>query len=215
MSIDWQARLRALVFQQFAVSNWAIPIANELGAQRQGLQGILDAVSLLWSIDPVVPDSATTDPAYGVGRGVHLDRIGKLVGQPRGAAPDAEYRPLLRARVLANKSRGTASDVIGVFVAMFAGEGHPLIIPGWIAQYTIRLVGVVMDPLIVPAAVGLLNAATQAGTRAVLEWTTVPPSQQLTWNDLTPTAPNTPCPTGWGDVTSPTTGGRWGGAAST
>ena len=213
-TIDWPARLRALVYTQFAPTNWAVPIANAIGARFDGMQGILDACARLWSIEPVVADSATADPAYGVGRGVQLDRIGRLVGQARGGATDAEYRPLLRARALANRADGTTDRAIGVFVAMFAGAGAPLYLPGWVMEYTLRLVGVLMDPILVPGAISLLAASTQAGVRAVLEYSTVAPSASLIADDLTPSA--VPCSTGLADVAAPAAGGGMtGGAEST
>ena len=205
----WAARLRALVYTQYAQSNWAIPLANAIGQQRGSLALLESALLLLWSIDTVVDDTQSDSPFYGVGRGVQLDRIGKLIGQPRGAASDNEYRPILRARIRANKSNGASDDVIGVFLAMFNGEGEPLLTPGWIAQYTLRLVGVIMDPLIVTAAVGLLRSATQAGTRAVLEWTVTAPASCFVWCNL----PGTTLP-GWGDLNNLSVGGALAGAQS-
>lgn len=44
--------------------------------------------------------------------GVSLDTIGKIVGQPRGTAPDdATYALYLAARVLTNKSQGTVNQL--------------------------------------------------------------------------------------------------------
>jgi hypothetical protein len=210
-----QQRLRALVYAQFVASNWAVPTANAIGAMLGSFQAVAQAVALLWRIDPVIDESDITHPLWGVGRGVQLDRIGRLLNQGRGAASDEEYRPILRARVRANKSNGSGADVIEVFLAMFAGAGAPTITPGWVAAFTIRLVGVIMDPLVVPAALGLLRAAALAGVRAVLEWTTVADSGRLSCDDLTPSA--TPCPTGIAAVLGDgsVTGGKMGGAGST
>jgi hypothetical protein len=209
---DWPARLRALVYEQYKLSNWAIPLADAIAKQRGQLAGLNLAFLFLWSIDTITDDTAS--PAYGIGRGVQLDRIGKLVGQQRGAATDAEYRPILRARVLANRSNGAADVAMRVFLAMFAGDGAPLYTPGWVAQYTLRLVGVLMDPLIVPAAMGLLAAATQGGNRAVLEWTTVEPDEVLTCNDVVAFGA-LGVGQAIGDADNPTRGGRMGGAQST
>lgn len=208
VSDEWPARMRALVYEQFKNSNWAIPLANAIGVHRGQLQLVFEAVMLLWSIDPVTADDDFGNPAYGVGRGVQLDRIGKLVNQARGGASDAEYRPILRARIRANKSNGTPDDVINVFLAMFAGEGSPEFTPGWVAQFTLRLVGVIMDPLVVTAAVGLLTSSTQAGTRAVLEWSTVDDSEMLICD-------STVAGQSVGDADDPTVGGALAGAAST
>lgn len=55
--------------------------------------------------------------------GVYLDQIGKLIGQPRSGLLDVEYRSLLRARVQANRSKGTSSDIINVTQALFGNAG--------------------------------------------------------------------------------------------
>jgi hypothetical protein len=44
-------------------------------------------------------------------QGAHLDQIGRLVGEQRGGLGDLAYRSLVRARILANRSRGTFDDV--------------------------------------------------------------------------------------------------------
>ncbi len=51
--------------------------------------------------------------------GAQLDVIGKIVGQARENSPsDAQYRMRLRARVRANKSSGTAENILSVFAAL-------------------------------------------------------------------------------------------------
>ena len=44
-----------------------------------------------------------------------LNQWGALVGEPRGALTDSEYRQLILARITANRSRGNADDLIKVF----------------------------------------------------------------------------------------------------
>jgi hypothetical protein len=203
-SSEWQQRLSKLLYTQFAQTVWAKLVVSTVSRGRAALADLFIAFIALWSIDTITDDS--TSAYYGVGRGVQLDRIGKLVGQPRGAATDSEYRPILRARILTNKSDGSSDVIINIFLAMFADAGTPLIIPGWVAQYTLRLVGVIMDPLVAPAAVGLLNSATQGGTRAVLEWTTTDPSHTLIYDATGATQ-------GWGDLSNLNVGG-WSGDAA-
>lgn len=205
LPIDWRFRLASRVYSMFSGSNWAVPTAYAIGAGDNQLEAAFLALAYLFSIDTITDDA--TDPGYGIGRGVQLDRIGSLVGQPRGAASDTVYRPILRARIVANKSSGGPDTAIGVFLAMFSGAGAPLVVPGWIAQFTLRLVGVVMDPLLVSAALGLLAASTQAGVRSVLEWTTTDPAHVLAWDALGASQ-------GWGDVNNPSVGGLLGGAAA-
>ncbi len=200
---DWPARLRAKVYTFFYGGNWAVPTANAIGAGANQVEAAFQAVLSLWSIDTITDDP--TSPAYGVGRGVQLDRIGSLVGEQRGSATDDIYRYLLRAKITANKSSGTPVPMIATFLAMFGGAGAPLLIPGWIAEVTLRLVGVVTPPLLVAPAVQLLGFVTQGGTRSVLEWTTVAPEMTFTYDALGANQ-------GWGNENDPSVGGRLGGS---
>lgn len=54
------------------------------------------------------------DYAYGV----HLDKLGKLVGEARAGRGDATYRVRIKVRILINASFGTADDVIGVLMLL-------------------------------------------------------------------------------------------------
>jgi hypothetical protein len=202
---DWRYRLARRVYVQFQSSNWCIPLAYAIGNGANELQASALALASLFSIETITEDA--TSPAYGVGRGVQLDRIGRLVGQPRGASTDDVYRYLLRARIVVNRSTGGPDTAIAVFVAMFNGAGTPLIIPGWIAAFTLRLVGVVLDPLAVGAAVSLLGAATQAGVYSVLEWTTTDAAYTFAFDALGANQ-------GFSNFNDPSTGGLLGGSAS-
>lgn len=163
---DWPARLRAKVYTQFSQSNWAVPTANAIGAGVQSLQNLLVALLSLWSIDPITNDP--TSAAYGVGRGVQLDRIGRLVGQPRSGADDDHYRYYLRAKIRANKSNGSPDDLIAVFKAMLGATEIPLYSPGNNASFILQL-STPMTEAVAAIALYFLRIAKQAGVRALLE----------------------------------------------
>lgn len=52
--------------------------------------------------------------------GALLDYWGVLVGELRDGATDPFYRRFIKARALANRSRGTNEDLIGVWLALMA-----------------------------------------------------------------------------------------------
>jgi len=54
--------------------------------------------------------------------GVQLDNLGRLIGQARGELSDADYRILLRARILANKSNGTIDDIVEMLQIATSGS---------------------------------------------------------------------------------------------
>ena len=78
---DWQAQLRSRVYSGFYDTNWAVPLANALGIEGAQLDAAQIAMMSLLSIYPITNDPASA--AYGIGRGVPLDRIG---GNRRRAA---------------------------------------------------------------------------------------------------------------------------------
>lgn len=81
-------------------------------------------------------------------KGVHLDNIGVIVGEPRSGRTDTQYRTAISARILLNTSNGTIEDVIGIAIAV---AGIPLTIAiteYFPASFTARIVEAI-DPLIV------------------------------------------------------------------
>lgn len=54
--------------------------------------------------------------------GAQLDLLGKIVGQPRGNFSDTDYRPLIRARILVNRSDGTSRAITEIVAAMIRGS---------------------------------------------------------------------------------------------
>lgn len=74
-------------------------LASALGVRAQLVE---DA---LWAVLTLSIDSA---------EGAQLDQFGAIVGQPRSALDDADYRPVLRAAIRARRSCGTGPDVIAV-----------------------------------------------------------------------------------------------------
>lgn len=166
---DWPARLRGRIYQQFKSANWAVPLANVLGKQAADFQLSALAMMLLWSIDPVTDDASS--PLYGVGRGVQLDRIGRLVGQARASSDDAHYRLYLRARIRANRSNGTGDAIIAVFQAMFeplTASQQPLFSLGGQDCIELRLLNPITD-LEAEVARLFLGYANKAGRRGILE----------------------------------------------
>lgn len=53
--------------------------------------------------------------------GAELDLFGRIVGQPRNAYADAQYRRQISARVLFNASSGTREDVLAIFRQIVPG----------------------------------------------------------------------------------------------
>lgn len=105
--------------------------------------------------------------------GVHLDTLGALVGEARQGRGDDDYRAAIRIRIRANRSTGTANDVIEVASLLPADnatydEGQPRCFV--VMLHNVRGVN---------GAVPLLRATRSVATRGELVYTTWPAAQDL------------------------------------
>ncbi|MGN6108545.1 MAG: hypothetical protein ACTHU0_25795 [Kofleriaceae bacterium] len=78
-------------------------IRKLLRAWATGLQDVQNALVQLLTLRGI-----------DVAVGAQLDVLGKKVGQPRNGLSDDVYRRYIRARIIANRSRGSIGDVLRV-----------------------------------------------------------------------------------------------------
>ncbi len=102
------------------------------------------------------------------GAGEQLDGIGRIVGQERQGLSDADYKPLLRARIRANNSEGTGPDLIAVAAAALddPGPGTIRVDPKPPASYELTFPEPL--PFIDEIMTGLIFDATAAGVRGIV-----------------------------------------------
>lgn len=79
------------------------------------LKAFVDKVQELEDTTFAMDDARRIDAAEGW----WIDAIGNVVGQPRYGTADADYRKLIRARIAANRSNGTGSDINDVVRALY------------------------------------------------------------------------------------------------
>jgi hypothetical protein len=102
--------------------------------------------------------------------GVNLDRLGKIVGQPRNGLVDDDYRRYIRARIAANRSRGTVNDILKVArLIVYSDDASLEIDQQGTAAFVIRVVGVTVDPSLAAILLAFLKASKSAGVRVILE----------------------------------------------
>jgi hypothetical protein len=116
-----------------------------------------------------------TERGIDTGVGTQLDAIGAVLAEPRGAATDAEYRLILKAKIRVNKSSGTAENLIAVFHAAL-----PTTLVT-VTTWTIAYVTVEIDATITAAAAVLyrrfLRTARAGGVAGVLVWRECPAAE--------------------------------------
>lgn len=116
--------------------------------------------------------------------GAQLTTVGRKVGQPRnGVTDDVIYRRYVRARVRANRSRGTIEDVIVISVLIVNDEDatHRVHNEGN-ATMILRIEGVAMTAALSDILIDFLRPAVAAGVRIILETSEYPPSETFTWD---------------------------------
>lgn len=125
--------------------------------------------------------------------GVHLDRIGDIVGETRDGETDDEiYRRRVRARIYANRSSGTAEELIRI-VHVLQTTNERAENKAVISRQDIAHVVVKIEPRVgleggaTPAAVAdvmiaFLRDAKVAGVRLILESTPYGIDETFVWD---------------------------------
>lgn len=100
-----------------------------------------------------------------------LDRVGAVIGCPRGSLEDVPYRAFLRAQILANKSSGTTEELIAVLRAiLLAYNGNSIVSKRWFpGSLALEAQGDLGDAP-TAAIARMLNIARAAGVRLFFEW---------------------------------------------
>ncbi len=71
---------------------------------------IIEQLKILEAVFISLRDERTVDDSVGV----QLDGLGAIVGQPRGALGDDDYRAVIRAKIKANNSDGAPEDLLRI-----------------------------------------------------------------------------------------------------
>jgi len=113
--------------------------------------------------------------------GVQLDRLGRIVGQPRQGRGDESYRIWIAARVMVNRSSGLAEQVIAIVEKLVEGKDLELREEPP-AAFTID----VQEPITELDGVEIakiLQRARAAGVRGLLEWFSEPIDEVFAFSD--------------------------------
>ncbi len=110
--------------------------------------------------------------------GEQLDVIGRIVGQDRESADDAEYRLRLAARIRANLSTGSAEDILTVFAILLPDNTFKLT-PYYPAAFTLEIMGDPIDEDLLPLYVQFLADTKAAGVGAQLIWSSDDPDEMF------------------------------------
>lgn len=134
--------------------------------------------------------------------GVTLDAIGDIVGQPRGALADDEYKVFITARIKAHRSSGRLDQLLAILA---------LLTPGEIDAYTFpkSLLFILPDQLMldpVTLAVQFLGVAKAAGDHLDVVYSVAPRVSTWTLDDAS--APHVTVAQSPGDYNAAGSGGH-------
>lgn len=150
-------------------------LASFLTAVVAPVQDIEDALQQLLT-------ERTVDTAVGD----QLTDIGAIVGEPRSGLSDADYRPRVRARIMANRSRGIVEDLIRIARLVIDDDALTVKVQTWgIAAYDMTLGGVTVTGTLADALLAFLQDASGAGVRPILNYSPSAPANNLIWNSST------------------------------
>ena len=156
--------------------------AQALERLCEQFKGKANIVKLLTALTGTVQEAETalwdlfTMRSVDTAAGVYLDAIGEIVGQERGGLADVDYRRLIRARIATNRSRGTISDVLRIADLVLNDPSAYLEIDNQgAAAYVLRVLNVSITDELAELLIEFLRAATAAGVRVVLEYSTATP----------------------------------------
>jgi hypothetical protein len=111
-----------------------------------------------------------TQRALAGATGVTLDAIGKLVGQPRNALSDADYRRYISARIATNRSKGKISDLYKIARLIINDLDAALYLDNQgNAAAVMKVTGIVLDDDLAAILIEFLQDAAKAGVRIILE----------------------------------------------
>lgn len=167
-SSDVAARAVARALQQYrdATAPGLVEVIEALGFE---IQDVEDAA---WSV--------LLDTPLAVAIGFNLERIGKLVGQPRNGMVDETYWLWIQARIKTNKSSGSIDQIIAIFALLNDGATPPIFEEQFPAAFALKIHGIagITAP---DQQAAILRQARKAGVRSVLEYSTAPTGSGFTF----------------------------------
>lgn len=113
--------------------------------------------------------------------GALLDQFGKLVGQPRRGQDDDTYRLYIRARIKANRSRGTGPDILAIARLVVNNPlAHFKLVNHGFAAFTLQVTGINTPLATAEALLTFLRRAVAAGVRFILVTQNIPDEEAFT-----------------------------------
>lgn len=113
--------------------------------------------------------------------GAQLDTLGRLVGQARDGLDDATYRRYVRARIVANFSKGRIEDLIKVVdLVVYDEAAYIKLTQEGTATERLQVHEIAVSNDLAEVVFEFINDSKSAGVRIVLHWSEYLPNQTFT-----------------------------------
>lgn len=173
MSIDHVTEALERLTEQFKDKPNFVAFATALIAPVQDIEDAMQQLLLERDIETAI--------------GAQLDMLGEIVGQARGGLGDDEYRRYVRARIKANRSRGTVEDLLQVARLVLGDADAALTLRSWgIASYDLTIADQVITDAVATILLAFLKDATSVGVRPILNYSPTNPDENLIFDSSTP-----------------------------
>lgn len=195
----------------YPITDHATQALARLAQQYKGKPLIEGLISLLCTQIQEIEDAIwqmASERLLDNAIGAQLDRLGGILGQTRGAYTDEEYRLILRAKVLINRSSGTAEELIAIFSTV--EPDATITVTDWPPACFELLLSDAISAADALMYRRFLTMARAGGVRGILRWYEVATTQRLTLS--THTSFTTSTSRGLSSTAAPTVGGHLGGA---
>ena len=191
---DYSARAKAKLLAQYSDKPLVAGIIGELGGLAQ------EAEAAIWDL--------IAETSIDTSTGVWLDRLGAIIGEARDGAADVDYRAFIKARIYANRSNGRVEDLISVVKAWNGGILPTLFVTQYYPAAVELRLGVVVT--VIERLLRLLKCTRSAAIGQMVLYQTVADAAAFTFSSSA--APEASATQGFGDSTTPATGGSFVGA---
>lgn len=191
---DHEARAEARLAEQYKRAEKLKGLLACFTVQCQQIEDMLFGVLLGYRLNLAV--------------GEQLDVIGRVVGQDRESADDAEYRLRLAARIRANLSHGSAEDIYLVF-GILLPTATLVLEPVYPAGFVLNVYGA-LDESLIPLYSRFLQDTKAAGVNGQGIYSLFTEGFTFILSDEADAIENDPN-TGLGDATDPDVGGHLAG----
>ncbi len=126
-----------------------------------------------------------TERSIDTAAGAQLDVIGRIVGQPRNAMDDDDYRRYCRARIVTNRATGTIPELITVTeLIVYDDDGYYEIDNQGTACVVLRIQNLVITAELAAIVLEFLKDTVSAGVRVILEYQTAPVDTGFKWDTV-------------------------------